>query len=273
MPKDGVAVFISQSGETADTIAAMKYAQSWKQKTVGIVNTESSTIARECDIKLLIEAGPEIGVASTKAFTAQLMTLACLAIKAGIDRGALLSDDAIRMAQEFSELPWKMHDVLECREVYQNLASIIKNHSTALFIGRGCGFPIAMEGALKLKEISYIHAEGFGAGELKHGPIALVEKGLPIIAITPDDALLEKNISNIREVQARGANVIPVGDKSSIEAVGVKRGHSVIMPSSTGITMPILYALPMQLLAYETTCAKGLNVDKPRNLAKSVTVE
>ncbi|MBL4588527.1 MAG: glutamine--fructose-6-phosphate transaminase (isomerizing) [Alphaproteobacteria bacterium] len=273
MAKDGVALFISQSGETADTIAAMKYAKSWNQKTIGIVNSERSTIARECDLDLMIEAGPEIGVASTKAFTAQLMTLACMAMKAGIDRGALLSDDAIKMAQQLSELPEKMREVLDDKEIYDDLAELIKDHSTAIFVGRGLGFPLAMEGALKLKEISYIHAEGFGAGELKHGPIALIEQGTPVIAITPDDALLEKNISNIREVQARGANVIPVGDCSSIKDIGVSPKQAVKMPSSTGITMPILYALPMQLLAYATTCAKGLNVDKPRNLAKSVTVE
>lgn len=277
MAEDGLTLFISQSGETADTLAALKYVREQRQQTLAIVNVAASSIAREADYTMQTQAGPEIGVASTKAFTAQLSILASLTIAAAHDRHAISTDQAAKLAESLLQLPDLIQRVLDNEPQLQRIGESLADSHDAYFIGRGCSFPIAMEGALKLKEISYIHAEGFGAGELKHGPIALIESGVPVFVIAPADALLEKTLSNMQEVIARGGRCIMLGDENSLS--GLKNNpesvqpETILLPLSDQTTGPILYVIALQLIAYYAALAKGSDVDQPRNLAKSVTVE
>ena len=273
MPEGGVMIVVSQSGETADTLAAMRYAREQGQKIVSIVNVPESTIARESDLVLPTKAGPEIGVASTKAFTTQLTTLACFAIATGLARGTIdhLREDSLSHAIE--QVPARAADVLLNDERLAEIAHTIADARDVLYLGRGTAFPIAMEGALKLKEISYIHAEGYAAGEMKHGPIALIDENVPIVVIAPSDDLFEKTASNTQEVVARGGKVIFLSDRAGIEKVGDLAMATVELPTVDPFVAPILYSIPIQLLAYHTAVLKGTDVDQPRNLAKSVTVE
>ena len=268
-----VAMFISQSGETADTLAALRYCAGKVDKIVAVVNVPESSIARESDLALPIHAGTEIGVASTKAFTCQLITLAMLVLKAAQDRGRLAPDGMAIQADALRALPALINQTLaiesRCQEVSRSLAEA----RDILFLGRGQMFPLAMEGALKLKEISYIHAEAYASGELKHGPIALVDEHVPVIVMAPRDALFEKTISNMQEVMARGGRVLLITDQTGADEAGDGVWETIIMPEVEPFLAPILYALPAQMLAYHTACAKGTDVDQPRNLAKSVTVE
>ncbi len=273
MPKGGVTVVVSQSGETADTLAALHYARSQKQSILSIVNVPQSSIARASDAVIPTLAGPEIGVASTKAFTTQLTVLLCLALDAALERGVLPPNRITRVLQALRDLPSLISDVLRTENRFQELAQSISDARDVLYLGRGLLYPLAMEGALKLKEISYIHAEGYPAGEMKHGPIALIDDKMPVVFLAPSDGLYEKTASNIQEVTARGGKVILFSDKKGLQGVGAKPFRSIEMPEAEPEVMPILYALPVQLLAYYTAVAKGTDVDQPRNLAKSVTVE
>ncbi len=271
--KNGAAVFVSQSGETADTLAALRFAKNGGQKIVSVVNVHESTMAREADVALLTYAGPEVGVASTKAFTTQLVVLACLAIAMGRARGLLGAEDEAKLVEALIEVPSRAAEVLNHDERLKELASEIAKATDVLYLGRATSFPIAMEGALKLKEISYIHAEGYPAGEMKHGPIALIDENVPIIVIAPTDELFEKTASNMQEVIARGGRVIFLSDKNGCEKLGDIAAASVELPTVNPFVTPILYAIPAQLLAYHTAVIRGTDVDQPRNLAKSVTVE
>ncbi len=273
MPADGAALFISQSGETADTLAALKYARSQKQTILSVVNVPMSSIARASDAVLPTLAGPEIGVASTKAFTTQLTVLACLAVAAARARGAIDAKAERKLVAALMEVPARAAEVLNHDQRIQELAKSVAEARDVLYLGRGTGYPIALEGALKLKEISYIHAEGYAAGEMKHGPIALIDEGVPIIVIAPSDALFEKTASNMQEVLARGGRVIFLSDKKGIAQLGGKASFTIELPEVDPFVAPILYAIPVQLLAYHVAVAKGTDVDQPRNLAKSVTVE
>ncbi len=269
----GWAVFVSQSGETADTLAALRHARGKVGQTVAVINVPTSSIAREADLVLPIGAGPEIGVASTKAFTCQLLALALLALKAGADRGRIDAATLARHLADLATLPGLAHQVLARDGSIARLAAEIASARDVLFMGRGALFPIALEGALKLKEISYIHAEGQAAGELKHGPIALVDPAVPVIVLAPHDGLYDKTVSNMHEVMARGGRVVLVSDSEGLEGAGAGIWAQVPMPRVPALLAPILYALPMQMLAYHAAVAKGTDVDQPRNLAKSVTVE
>jgi glucosamine--fructose-6-phosphate aminotransferase (isomerizing) len=272
MPEGGVALFISQSGETADTLASLRYCRSQDQKVISIVNVPQSSIARESDAVLPTLAGPEIGVASTKAFTCQLSVLACMAIAAGRARGAIDKASEAQLVHALSELPRQINKVLKREREFEVLAHELSHARDVLFLGRGIQYPIAMEGALKLKEISYIHAEGYAAGELKHGPIALIDEDVPVIVLAPRDALYEKSISNMQEVAARGGKIILItSEDAGASDTGVMA--TVRLPVAHPFTSPILSALPVQLLAYHTAVQMGTDVDQPRNLAKSVTVE
>ncbi len=273
MPEGGVMIVVSQSGETADTLAAMRYAREQGQKIVSVVNVPESTIARESDLVLPTKAGPEIGVASTKAFTTQLTTLACFAIATGIARGTIdhVREDSLTHAIE--QVPARAAEVLLNDDRLAEIAHQIADARDVLYLGRGTAYPIAMEGALKLKEISYIHAEGYAAGEMKHGPIALIDENVPIVVIAPSDDLFEKTASNTQEVVARGGKVIFLSDRAGIEKVGDLAMATVELPTVDPFVAPILYSIPIQLLAYHTAVLKGTDVDQPRNLAKSVTVE
>lgn len=271
--KGGAAVFVSQSGETADTLAALRYAREGGQKIVSIVNVPESTIAREADATLLTYAGPEVGVASTKAFTTQLVVLACLAIGMGRARGTLDHDGESALVEALVEVPARAAEVLNHDERLRELAEEVAKARDVLYLGRGTSYPIAMEGALKLKEISYIHAEGYPAGEMKHGPIALIDDAVPVIVIAPSDDLFEKTASNMQEVIARGGRVIFLSDGQGAEKLGKLAAATVALPHVHSFVAPILYAIPVQLLAYHTAVIKGTDVDQPRNLAKSVTVE
>jgi len=273
MAEGGLALFISQSGETADTLAALRFARDRGQHIAALVNVPESTMAREADIVLPTIAGPEIGVASTKAFTCQLTVLACLAVAVARARGALDSDHEAALSQALTEVPARAAEVLNHDDALRELAHEIAESRDVLYIGRGTGYPLAMEGALKLKEISYIHAEGFAAGELKHGPIALIDEDVPVIVIAPSDELFEKTASNMQEVIARGARVIFLSDAKGIARLGAAADAAIELPTVDPIVAPILYAIPVQLLAYHTAVIKGTDVDQPRNLAKSVTVE
>ena len=273
MPDGGLALFISQSGETADTLAAMRYAKAHRQHTVAVVNVPQSSMAREADAVLPTNAGPEIGVASTKAFTCQLVTLACFAIALGRARGAIDAADEARLSSAITEVPSRASEVLNHDDAIRELAQEVAMADDVLYIGRGTSYPIALEGALKLKEISYIHAEGFAAGELKHGPIALIDEGVPVIVIAPSDDLFEKTVSNMQEVIARGGRVIYLSDAAGIKAMGGHSWVSIELPAVDPFVAPILYAIPVQLLAYHVAVARGTDLDQPRNLAKSVTVE
>jgi len=273
MPEGGLAVFISQSGETADTLAALRYANKQRQHTLSVVNVPESTIARESEAVLPTNAGPEVGVASTKAFTTQLTVLACLTLAIGRARGALKAADAARLVGALTEVPARAAEVLNHDERLREIAEEIAKARDVLYLGRGTSYAIAMEGALKLKEISYIHAEGYAAGEMKHGPIALIDEGVPVIVIAPTDELFAKTASNISEVMARGGRVIFLSDSKGAKRLGSKTAATVQLPEVDPFVAPILYAIPVQLLAYHAAVIKGTDVDKPRNLAKSVTVE
>jgi glucosamine--fructose-6-phosphate aminotransferase (isomerizing) len=272
LPPDGLALFISQSGETADTLAGLRYAREQKQTILSIVNVPQSTIARESDAILPTLAGPEIGVASTKAFTSQLAVLACMAIAAARARGHLTAPQEAEIVKGLVELPRLMNEVLRREGEFEKLAHLLSHARDVLYLGRGSYFPLALEGALKLKEISYIHAEGYAAGELKHGPIALIDETVPVIVVAPRDALYDKTISNMQEVAARGGQIILITSEDAA-LPGTKLTAQIRLPKAHGFIAPILYALPVQLLAYHTAVLLGTDVDQPRNLAKSVTVE
>jgi len=271
-PKDGAALFISQSGETADTLAALRDAKAQGQTIIAIVNVPESSIAREADIVLPTFAGPEIGVASTKAFTCQLASLACFAIAAGEARGTLSVDDEKELCKSLLEAPRHIAEFLKQEAKVKALGEEIAKARDVLYLGRGASYPLALEGALKLKEISYIHAEGYAAGEMKHGPIALIDENVPIIVIAPHDAHFEKTISNMQESMARGGKVLLISDAAGISHAG-DVWASLEVPTTNAFITPLLYAIPVQLLAYYAALAKGTDVDQPRNLAKSVTVE
>ncbi|HZV20162.1 MAG TPA: glutamine--fructose-6-phosphate transaminase (isomerizing) [Hyphomicrobiales bacterium] len=272
LPKDGLALFVSQSGETADTLASLRYCKEQGQKIASIVNVAESTIARESHTVLPTLAGPEIGVASTKAFTCQLTVLACLAIAAGRKRGTLPAAEEQELVHALVGLPRLATDVLRREDEFDTLAHVLSKADLVLYLGRGATYPLALEGALKLKEISYLHAEGFAAGELKHGPIALIDESVPIIAMAPRDKLYEKMVSNMQEVSARGGQLVVISDDADIGR-SVKAQSYFILPAAHPFVAPILYAIPIQLIAYHTAVAMGTDVDQPRNLAKSVTVE
>jgi glucosamine--fructose-6-phosphate aminotransferase (isomerizing) len=273
LTKDGLSIFISQSGETADTLAAMRYAKSKDQSTLAVVNVPESTMAREADAMLLTHAGPEIGVASTKAFTTQLTVLAALVIGAARARGAITAKREEQLTAAIAEVPALAAQVLNHDAAIKELAHEVVAADTVLYLGRGTGFPVALEGALKLKEISYIHAEGFAAGEMKHGPIALIDKTVPIIVIAPSDRFFDKTASNMQEVIARGGRVIFLSDAAGIAKLGSMAAATIEIPTVDPFVAPILYTIPVQLLAYHVAVLKGTDVDQPRNLAKSVTVE
>jgi len=266
------ALFVSQSGETADTLAALRYAKQKVAKVVAVVNVPTSSIAREADLALPIMAGVEVGVASTKAFTCQLTTLALLALKAALDRGRLTPADLTRHLTDLAALPGLMNHAMGLSAEIASIAEELALAQDVLFLGRGAMFPLALEGALKLKEISYIHAEGYASGELKHGPIALISPQVPVIVLAPRDPLFEKTVSNMQEVMARHGKVLLISDAQGIREAGMGCWKTLTLPEC-GIFAPILYAVPAQLLAYHTAIAKGTDVDQPRNLAKSVTVE
>jgi glucosamine--fructose-6-phosphate aminotransferase (isomerizing) len=273
MPEGGIALFVSQSGETADTLEALRYARSQGQAILSIVNVVESTIARESDAVLYTKAGPEIGVASTKAFTTQLTVLACLAIAIAEARGAIGHARAVQMALALREAPARVLEVLNRDHAIEALAHHLVQARDVLYLGRGTSYPLALEGALKLKEISYIHAEGYAAGEMKHGPIALIDEDVPVIVLAPHDPLFEKTASNVQEVQARGGRILVISDRPGIARLGRLAAWTIEMPTVDPLIAPILYAIPVQLLAYHVAVAKGTDVDQPRNLAKSVTVE
>lgn len=267
------ALFISQSGETADTLAALRHCRREGQGIMSIVNVQESTIARESDVVLPTVAGPEFGVASTKAFTAQLTLLAALALVLASHRGHLDSREEVRLVRALMEAPALAAEILAAAGDIETLArDLISPARDVLFLGRGVSYPIALEGALKLKEISYIHAEGYAAGEIKHGPIALVDENVPVIVVAPSDDLFPKTASNLFEVNARGGRTIFIGDAAGLGKMSGLAGH-LLMPGVDPFVIPLIYALPVQLLAYYAAVAKGTDVDQPRNLAKSVTVE
>ena len=271
--KGGVAIFVSQSGETADTLAALRYCNDGGVTTLAVVNVDSSSISREASASLPIMAGVEIGVASTKAFTCQLATLAAVMLKAARDKGTIDATREAELTSQLHALPGILNQSLLAEQHIADAARDLAQATDALFLGRGAMFPLALEGALKLKEISYIHAEGYASGELKHGPIALVDENMPVIVLAPKDSLFDKTVSNMQEVMARGAKVILISDAEGIKAAGEGTWKTITMPVVDEIFAPIIYAVPAQLLAYHTAVAKGTDVDQPRNLAKSVTVE
>ena len=266
-------VFVSQSGETADTLAALRHAKGQVAQVVSVVNVPTSSIARESDLALPILAGVEVGVASTKAFTCQLTVLALMALKAAADRGQITEAQLAERLAELRALPGLANAALALSEPIAQLAEEIARARDVIFLGRGPMFPLALEGALKLKEISYIHAEGYASGELKHGPIALIDPQVPVVVMAPPDALFDKTVSNMQEVMARHGKVLMMSDAAGLEAGGEGIWKGLALPSVPPHWAPILYALPAQLLAYHTAVAKGTDVDQPRNLAKSVTVE
>ncbi|XDA96809.1 glutamine--fructose-6-phosphate transaminase (isomerizing) [Sulfitobacter sp. LCG007] len=273
IPARSAAIFVSQSGETADTLAALRYCLGKADRILSVVNVAESSIARESDLALPIFAGIEVGVASTKAFTCQLTVLYILALKAAADRGAMDADELADRLSALRHLPSLINDALESEDEMRKAAQRLAEARDVLFLGRGLMYPLALEGALKLKEISYIHAEAYASGELKHGPIALIDKTVPVIVMAPRDSLFDKTVSNMQEVMARKGRVILVSDREGIAEAGDGTFATVQMPSVSEALSPILYAIPAQLLAYHTAVAKGTDVDQPRNLAKSVTVE
>ncbi len=273
LPAKSFALFVSQSGETADTLAALRYCQGKVEKIVSVVNVPTSSIARESDVALPILAGVEVGVASTKAFTCQLLVLLILALKAAQDRGRLTSAQVSAHLADLALLPGLMNQALAREGEIAALAEAVAEAQDVLFLGRGAMFPLALEGALKLKEISYIHAEGYASGELKHGPIALIDRMVPVVVMAPRDALFDKTVSNMQEVMARHGKVLLMTDARGANEAGDGAWKVLVLPTVPPLLAPILYAVPAQLLAYHTACAKGTDVDQPRNLAKSVTVE
>ncbi|WP_270936410.1 glutamine--fructose-6-phosphate transaminase (isomerizing) [Falsiroseomonas oryzae] len=273
LPDGGAAILVSQSGETADTMAALKLLKAGGQQVLSIVNVPESTMARASDAALLTVAGPEVGVASTKAFTAQLAVLACLAIGFARARGKMTPQEEARLTQALVAVPGHAAEVLEQDARIRELAAEVAKARDVLFLGRGSLYPIALEGALKLKEISYIHAEGYAAGEMKHGPIALIDSNVPVIALCPSGPLFEKTASNLQEAAARGGRIMAFTDAAGAAALGRFAEHVVVLPDADPFAAPILYTIPVQLLAYHVAVLKGTDVDQPRNLAKSVTVE
>lgn len=269
----GLAIFISQSGETADTLAALRHCKENGQYTVAIVNVPTSSMAREAHAVLPTHAGPEIGVASTKAFTCQLGTLSAFAVALARAKGKIDAEKEAALVQCLTEIPAFMNEALAHDEDISKLAHSVARATDVLYLGRGPDYPIALEGALKLKEISYIHAEGYAAGEMKHGPIALIDENVPVVVVAPSGPLFEKTISNMQEVIARGGQVILISDKEGLAHHGTGLMATIEMPKVEGIIAPLVYAVPVQLLAYHVAVAKGTDVDQPRNLAKSVTVE
>ncbi len=267
------ALFVSQSGETADTLAALRYARDKVARIVSVVNVPTSSIARESDLALPIHAGVEVGVASTKAFTCQLTVLALMAIKAGLDRGRLDTAAVAGNVEALNALPGLMNHALGLGRPIADIADDLAKARDVLFLGRGPMYPLALEGALKLKEISYIHAEGYASGELKHGPIALIDEAVPVIVLAPRDTLFDKTVSNMQEVMARHGRVLLISDAAGVAEAGHGAWRTLTLPEVAPQFAPILYAVPAQLLAYHTAIAKGTDVDQPRNLAKSVTVE
>lgn len=267
------ALFISQSGETADTLASLRYCKERGAAIGAVVNVPESTIARESDMVFPTIAGPEIGVASTKAFTCQLAVLAALALQAGRERGVLSADRERALVAELTEVPSLALKALAAESDIEKLSQPLSKANNALYLGRSTSFPLALEGALKLKELSYIHAEGYAAGELKHGPIALIDENMPVFVIAPYDAIYEKTVSNMQEVAARGGRIVLITDERGASESGGAAENTVILPDMSDIVAPIIYALPVQLIAYHTAVFMGTDVDQPRNLAKSVTVE
>ncbi|WP_375676356.1 MULTISPECIES: glutamine--fructose-6-phosphate transaminase (isomerizing) [unclassified Bartonella] len=270
---DVLSLFVSQSGETADTLASLRYCRERGVKTATIVNVEQSTMAREADFIFPTLAGPEIGVASTKAFTCQLATLASLALSAAKQRGYLSAQMEKKLVQQLAEVPRILNEVLKLERKIECICRDLVNAKSVLYLGRGTSYPIALEGALKLKELSYIHAEGYAAGELKHGPIALVDETIPVIVVAPYDRWFEKTFSNMQEVVARNGRIILITDKKGAEVACLKTLSTITLPDVPEFISPIVYALPVQLIAYHTAVLLGTDVDQPRNLAKSVTVE
>jgi len=268
-----LSLFVSQSGETADTLACLRYSKEKGGDTAAIVNVEQSSIAREADFVFPILAGPEIGVASTKAFSAQLVTLASLALSAGVARGRIDRLNEQKWVQNLAEAPRFMSAVLKLETEIEAFCRELVGSRHALYLGRGSSYPIALEGALKLKELSYIHAEGYAAGELKHGPIALVDESMPVVVIAPSDRWFDKTVSNMQEVAARGGRILLITDALGAEKNDMPVSATLIMPKVPELISPIIYAIPMQLIAYHTALLLGTDVDQPRNLAKSVTVE
>ncbi len=273
LPKGGLCVFVSQSGETADTLAALRLAKSLGQRTLGIVNVPESTIAREAEAMIQTIAGPEIGVASTKAMSAQLTVLACLTLALARAKGTLDVREERRLTTALTAVPAAAAEVLDTEGAVRRIAADISEARTVLYLGRGQSWPVAMEGALKLKEISYIHAEGYAAGEMKHGPIALIDERVPVIAIAPSDVHFEKTLSNLQEAAARGGKVIAVTDPAGARQLEGLAHDSLIIPAVDPFVAPLLAIIPVHMLAYHVAVLRGTDVDQPRNLAKSVTVE
>ncbi|MGF7006919.1 glutamine--fructose-6-phosphate transaminase (isomerizing) [Aminobacter sp. BE322] len=271
--KKSAAFFVSQSGETADTLASLRYCRKEGVPIGAIVNVRESTIARESDVTLPTLAGPEIGVASTKAFTCQLSVLAALAIRAASERGTISAGEEKALVRSLSETPRYAAQVLKLDKQIEKVSRELASYKHVLYLGRDTNFPLAMEGALKLKEISYIHAEGYAAGELKHGPIALIDENMPVIVIAPHDRIFEKTVSNMQEVAARGGKIILITDQKGAAQATIKTMETIVLPDVPEFIAPIIYALPIQMLAYFTAVFMGTDVDQPRNLAKSVTVE
>ena len=269
----GLAIFVSQSGETADTLATLRYAKDHKQHTVAVANVLTSTIARESEAVMPTLAGPEIGVASTKAFTCQLAVLACLAVAAGRARGVLSEQEERALVRALIEVPRLMAEALALEPQIERLARDLAKSRDVLYLGRGTSYPLALEGALKLKEISYIHAEGYAAGELKHGPIALIDENMPVIVIAPYDGVFEKTLSNMQEVAAREGKIILLSDPQGAREAHVDTLFKLTLPAMPATVTPLVYAIPVQLIAYHTAALMGKDVDQPRSLAKSVTVE
>lgn len=273
LAKKSAALFISQSGETADTLASLRYCKGEGVPIGAVVNVRGSTIARESDVTLPTLAGPEIGVASTKAFTCQLSVMAALAIHAAAARGTVSEAEERKLVKDLAEAPRLANQVLRLDRQIEKVARELAHYKHVLYLGRDTNFPLALEGALKLKEISYIHAEGYAAGELKHGPIALIDENMPVIVIAPHDRIFEKTVSNMQEVAARGGKIILITDEKGAEKSTIDTLDTIVLPQVPEIAAPILYALPIQMLAYYTAVFMGTDVDQPRNLAKSVTVE
>jgi glucosamine--fructose-6-phosphate aminotransferase (isomerizing) len=271
--QNGLAIVISQSGETADTLASLRYAKANGAKTIGVVNVPTSSIARLSDAAAPTLAGPEIGVASTKAFTCQLAAVACLAIGLARARGAMTEAEETALVGELVAAPGLIAQALKLEPLLEPIAHKLARARDVLYLGRGAAYPLALEGALKLKELSYIHAEGYAAGELKHGPIALIDEDMPVIVLAPRDAVLEKTISNMQEVAARGGRIILIGERHAAEEAALELESFLAMPEMGAVFAPIVYAVPVQMLAYHTAVIMGKDADQPRNLAKSVTVE
>ena len=273
MPEGGLTIAISQSGETIDTLAALQYAKSQGQTCLAIVNVLESVIARESHAVMQTLAGPEIGVASTKAFTTQLTVLAVLALAAARERGHLTPEREAELGAALIEVPAKVTEVVQQEDAIERVANAVVKARDVLFLGRGTSYPIALEGALKLKEISYIHAEGYAAGEMKHGPIALIDENVPIVVMAPPDDVFDKTASNVEQVEARGGRLVLFSDAAGVARLGRRAAATMALPQVDPFVAPILYAVPAQLLAYRVAVMKGTDVDKPRNLAKAVTVE